>query len=82
MITTVNSQKNFLNYIKLNVVSLWDEGILDTTVSEEKRFNPRLTKSKEEFVEIMKNLNLAYPAQIGINNSYKFIIHNNYPSFI
>nr|CAH0111035.1 unnamed protein product [Daphnia galeata] len=39
-------------------------GILDTTVSEEKRFNPRLTKSKEEFVEIMKNLNLAYPAQI------------------
>ena len=45
---------------------MWDEGILDTTVSEEKRFNPRLTKSKEEFVEIMKNLNLAYPAQIGI----------------
>ncbi|XP_046648781.1 persulfide dioxygenase ETHE1, mitochondrial-like isoform X1 [Daphnia pulicaria] len=39
-------------------------GILDTTVSEEKKFNPRLTKSKEEFVELMKNLNLPYPAQI------------------
>ncbi|KAI9553915.1 hypothetical protein GHT06_019185 [Daphnia sinensis] len=39
-------------------------GILDTTVWEEKKFNPRLTKSKEQFVEIMNNLNLAYPAQI------------------
>jgi sulfur dioxygenase len=37
-------------------------------VSEEKKFNPRLSKIKEEFVEIMKNLNLAYPAQIGINS--------------
>lgn len=32
---------------------------------EEKKFNPRLTKSKAEFVEIMKNLNLPYPKQIG-----------------
>ena len=39
---------------------------MDTSVLEEKKFNPRLTKSKEEFVTIMKNLNLAYPAQIGI----------------
>lgn len=38
---------------------------MDTTVAEEKKFNPRLTKSKPEFVNIMKNLNLAYPAQIG-----------------
>jgi sulfur dioxygenase len=37
-------------------------------VSEEKKFNPRLTKTKEEFVELMKNLNLPYPAQIGIQN--------------
>ena len=42
------------------------KGLLDTTVLEEKKLNPRLTKSKEEFVTIMKNLNLAYPAQIGI----------------
>ncbi|XP_021343365.1 persulfide dioxygenase ETHE1, mitochondrial-like isoform X2 [Mizuhopecten yessoensis] len=35
-----------------------------TTVAEEKAFNPRLTKSKEAFVEIMGNLNLPYPKQI------------------
>ena len=39
---------------------------MDTTVHEEKKLNPRLSKSKDEFVNIMKNLNLAYPAQIGI----------------
>lgn len=32
-----------------------------TTVGEEKQFNPRLTKSKEEFIKIMENLNLPYP---------------------
>ena len=31
-----------------------------TTVLEEKRFNPRLTRSKDEFIQIMKTLNLAY----------------------
>jgi len=35
-----------------------------TTVGEEKRYNPRLTKTKEEFVEIMQNLNLEYPKMI------------------
>lgn len=35
-----------------------------TSVGEEKKFNPRLSKSKEEFIEIMKNLNLAYPKMI------------------
>lgn len=41
---------------------------------EEKKFNPRLSKSKEEFIEIMKNLNLAYPAQIGIQSvDYYFV---------
>ncbi|XP_054718940.1 uncharacterized protein LOC129228289 [Uloborus diversus] len=35
-----------------------------TTVWEEKLYNSRLTKSKEEFIEIMKNLNLAYPKMI------------------
>ena len=41
---------------------------------EEKKFNPRLTKSKEEFVTIMKNLNLAYPAQIGIFFTNRFTV--------
>jgi len=35
-----------------------------STVEEEKKFNPRLSKSKEEFIDIMKNLNLAYPKMI------------------
>ncbi|XP_035206026.1 persulfide dioxygenase ETHE1 homolog, mitochondrial-like isoform X1 [Stegodyphus dumicola] len=35
-----------------------------TSVWEEKRYNARLTKSKEEFIEIMKNLNLARPKMI------------------
>ncbi|VUZ57753.1 unnamed protein product [Hymenolepis diminuta] len=39
-------------------------GRMMTTVAEEKKFNPRLTKSEKEFVEIMNNLNLAYPKQI------------------
>lgn len=40
------------------------KGLTVTTVKEERKFNPRLTKSKAEFVEIMKNLNLAYPKMI------------------
>lgn len=35
-----------------------------STVEEEKRLNPRLTKSVDEFVDIMKNLNLPYPKKI------------------
>ncbi|XP_052060966.1 persulfide dioxygenase ETHE1, mitochondrial-like isoform X1 [Mytilus californianus] len=35
-----------------------------TTVAEEKTLNPRLTKSKAEFKNIMENLNLPYPKQI------------------
>lgn len=35
-----------------------------TTVSEEKTFNPRLTKPLSEFCKIMNNLNLPKPKQI------------------
>lgn len=35
-----------------------------TTVAEEKAFNPRLSKSLEQFVEIMNNLDLPYPKMI------------------
>lgn len=38
-----------------------------TTVSEEKQFNPRLTKSKEKFIDIMDNLGLAYPRKIDVS---------------
>lgn len=35
-----------------------------TTVAEEKAYNPRLSKSLEEFVDIMNHLNLPYPKMI------------------
>ncbi|MED6272821.1 hypothetical protein CHARACLAT_000689 [Characodon lateralis] len=37
-----------------------------TTVGEERKYNPRLTKSLEEFVNIMDNLNLPNPKKIDI----------------
>ncbi|KAB0798999.1 hypothetical protein PPYR_06879 [Photinus pyralis] len=40
------------------------KGLTSTTVDEEKRLNPRLTKSLQEFVKIMDNLNLPYPKMI------------------
>ena len=50
-----------------------------TTVAEEKKLNPRLSKPKEQFLEIMKNLGLAYPKKIGIifnvsSIKYKYLI--------
>ncbi|CRK86832.1 CLUMA_CG000659, isoform B [Clunio marinus] len=42
-------------------------GQLETTVEEEKKYNPRLSKSLDEFVEIMNNLKLAYPKQIVLS---------------
>ncbi|CAF2710800.1 unnamed protein product [Rotaria sp. Silwood2] len=35
-----------------------------SSILEEKTHNPRLTKSREEFIEIMANLKLSYPKQI------------------
>lgn len=37
-----------------------------STIGEEKRFNPRLTKSESDFVELMKDLKLDLPKMIGI----------------
>ncbi|XP_046884498.1 persulfide dioxygenase ETHE1, mitochondrial-like isoform X1 [Hypomesus transpacificus] len=37
-----------------------------STVGEEKRFNPRLTKTLKEFIHIMNNLDLPKPAKIDI----------------
>lgn len=36
-----------------------------SSIGEEKRHNPRLTKSREEFIEVMKSLNLPHPKQIA-----------------
>jgi sulfur dioxygenase len=46
-------------------MSLIFTGFTQTTVDEEKKFNPRLTKTLPEFVKIMENLNLPYPKMIG-----------------
>ncbi|XP_064543641.1 persulfide dioxygenase ETHE1, mitochondrial [Drosophila montana] len=40
------------------------KGQLESSVWEEKRYNPRLTKSIDEFIKIMENLNLPYPKKI------------------
>ncbi|CAH0400196.1 unnamed protein product [Chilo suppressalis] len=40
------------------------KGQTATTVGEEKRYNPRLTKTLEEFIHIMDTLNLPYPKMI------------------
>ena len=40
-------------------------GVSATTVAEELKHNPRLTKSKEEFVQIIKDLGLAKPKKMG-----------------
>lgn len=49
----------------MNLNLYLNRGLMETTVAEEKKYNPRLTKSLDEFVNIMNNLNLAYPKQIG-----------------
>jgi hypothetical protein len=41
------------------------KGRTSSTIGEEKQHNPRLSKSMEEFVQIMANLNLPYPKKIG-----------------
>lgn len=40
------------------------KGFTQSTVHEERTLNPRLTKSRAEFIEIMANLNLPYPKKI------------------
>jgi sulfur dioxygenase len=40
------------------------KGFTCSTIGEEKKYNPRLTKSKEEFVNLMQNLGLPYPKKI------------------
>lgn len=42
------------------------KGMMLSTIAEEKHFNPRLTKGKDKFIEIMENLNLPHPHKIDI----------------
>lgn len=54
------------------VLSLYALGQTVSTVGEERKFNPRLTKTMDEFVNIMKNLNLPKPKKIGIENLHLY----------
>uniref|UniRef100_A0A914V4W4 Persulfide dioxygenase ETHE1, mitochondrial n=1 Tax=Plectus sambesii TaxID=2011161 RepID=A0A914V4W4_9BILA len=40
------------------------KGLTCTSVEEERNFNPRLTKTEDEFIDLMNNLNLPYPKRI------------------
>lgn len=40
-------------------------GRMASSVGEERKFNPRLTKTMEEFADIMNNLNLPNPKKMG-----------------
>ncbi|CAG0914508.1 unnamed protein product [Notodromas monacha] len=41
-------------------------GMTVTTVAEEKKWNPRLTRPRSEFIRLMANLNLPYPRMIDL----------------
>lgn len=40
------------------------KGMMSSTIGEEMKYNPRLTKNLHDFVDIMNNLNLGYPKQL------------------
>ena len=42
-----------------------------STVGEELKHNPRLTKSKEDFVQLMNDLGLTKPSKIGNSTNEK-----------
>ena len=44
-----------------------------STIGEEKTYNPRFSKSLDEFIELMNNLNLAYPKKIGWLQIYNIL---------
>lgn len=53
-----------------------------SSIGEEKTLNPRLTKTREEFIEIMANLKLSYPKQIGKNIIDSFsMLYEIFPKF-
>lgn len=45
---------------------------MESTIAEEKQYNPRLTKEINTFVDIMNNLNLPKPKMIGKQTVYLY----------
>lgn len=71
--TTFRDELNHLSWRNFFIL----RGQMESTVAEEKELNPRLSKPLEEFVEIMDNLKLAYPKQIGeLNKNFNLINMN------
>lgn len=55
---------NKLNFFKLSLNL--KTGYTSSSVGEEKKYNPRLTQSKEDFCKTMKNLQLDLPKLIDL----------------
>jgi len=55
---------------------------LYSTILEEKTHNPRLTKSLDEFSQIMADLKLSYPKQIGKIDLFFLSIYYVYFQYI
>ena len=54
-----------LKHIWFLTVILWFfKGFTSSSIAEEKQYNPRLTKNREDFINFMSNLQLAYPKMI------------------
>ena len=70
------SAKNLYNSVHSQILSLADDfsiypahdykGETKSSVDEEKRLNPRLTKTESDFIDLMNNLNLSYPKMIDV----------------
>lgn len=74
----LTSEKTSRDVIRVSNSFPLMSGVSASTIGEEKRFNPRLTKSKKEFIEIMANLNLDKPNLIGIGIVNKKSIINSF----
>ena len=53
-------------YLKSFKIGSFFKGLTSSSIGEEKKYNPRLKQNKEDFINTMKNLNLAYPRYIDI----------------
>ena len=53
-------------------------GNISSTIYEEKTFNPRLIKPKEEYINLMNNLNLPMPRKIDIAVPANMVCGVNY----
>ena len=70
------SAKNLYHSVHSQILSLADDfsiypahdykGETKSSVDEEKRLNPRLTKTESDFIDLMNNLNLSYPKMIDV----------------